>query len=250
VGRTRGRLVVSGRLATTLGSDALAEGEVRHRRENGAHGTRLNETPPREPPSRAAFSETTSWTPSQRIWPAAGQRRAGGPSWVRRDTCPGQLQRGATRPQVLGRGLPYHQLQWAGTHASAGESAGGDDKARTPLHGDKWEADPVAADGRQTTAGRGRTPRLCRPPSAHARATSVANDRERKRPVGARPLLSSKPSAMAARSSLPGRCSPATLHGLQRSRPAQPERCHSERWGVMHAAPFGRRVHAPGSVRG
>jgi hypothetical protein len=32
---------------------------------------------------------------------------------------------------------------------------------------------------------------LCRPPSAHARATSVANDRERKRPVGARPLLRS-----------------------------------------------------------
>jgi hypothetical protein len=46
---------------------------------------RLNETPPREWRSRARFSETTSWTPSQPIWPAAGQRRTAGPSSVRRD---------------------------------------------------------------------------------------------------------------------------------------------------------------------
>jgi hypothetical protein len=45
----------------------------------------LNGTPPREWPSRARFSETGSWTPSQRIWSAAGQRRAAGPGSVRRD---------------------------------------------------------------------------------------------------------------------------------------------------------------------
>jgi hypothetical protein len=46
----------------------------------------FNETPPRERRSRANFSETTSWTPSQRIWPTAGQRRAAGPSSMRRDS--------------------------------------------------------------------------------------------------------------------------------------------------------------------
>jgi hypothetical protein len=45
----------------------------------------MGETPPREWPWRARFSETTSWSLSQRIWPAAGQRRAAGPSSVRRD---------------------------------------------------------------------------------------------------------------------------------------------------------------------
>jgi hypothetical protein len=50
-------------------------------------GQPLSETAPRESPSRATFSETTSWTPSQRIWSAAGQRRAAGPSPMRRDTC-------------------------------------------------------------------------------------------------------------------------------------------------------------------
>jgi hypothetical protein len=45
----------------------------------------FNETAPREWLSWARFSETTSWMPSQRIWPAAGQRRAAGPSLVRRD---------------------------------------------------------------------------------------------------------------------------------------------------------------------
>ena len=68
---------------------------VKRRRENGHRGptsmrqrasrANFNETPPRERPSRAKFSETTSWTPSQRIWPAAGQRRAAGPSSMRRD---------------------------------------------------------------------------------------------------------------------------------------------------------------------
>jgi hypothetical protein len=47
---------------------------------------RLSGTPPREWPSRATFSETTSWTPSQPIWSAAGQRCVAGPSPVRRDT--------------------------------------------------------------------------------------------------------------------------------------------------------------------
>jgi hypothetical protein len=49
----------------------------------------FNETPPRERRSRANFSETTSWTPSQRIWPTAGQRRAAGPSSMRRDSSNG-----------------------------------------------------------------------------------------------------------------------------------------------------------------
>jgi hypothetical protein len=35
---------------------------------------------------RANFSETASWTPSQPIWPAAGQRRAAGPSSMRQDS--------------------------------------------------------------------------------------------------------------------------------------------------------------------
>jgi hypothetical protein len=65
-------------------------------RENGHRGpssmrqcasrANFSETPPRERGSRANFSETTSWTPSQPIWPAAGQRRAAGPSSVRRDS--------------------------------------------------------------------------------------------------------------------------------------------------------------------
>ena len=55
-----------------------------HRRERLPRA-RLNETPPREWPWRARFSETTSGTPSQPIWPAAGQRGEGGPDLVRRD---------------------------------------------------------------------------------------------------------------------------------------------------------------------
>jgi hypothetical protein len=64
-------------------------------RENGHRGptsmrqrasrAKFNETPTRERRSQANFSETTSWTPSQRIWPTAGQRRAAGPSSMRRD---------------------------------------------------------------------------------------------------------------------------------------------------------------------
>jgi hypothetical protein len=45
--------------------------------------TSLNQTPPGEWPPRARFSETISWMPSQRIWSAARQRRAAGPSPVR-----------------------------------------------------------------------------------------------------------------------------------------------------------------------
>jgi hypothetical protein len=66
-----------------------------NRRENGHRGptslrqrasrANFNETPPRERRSRANFIETTSWTPSQRIWPSAGQRRAAGPRSMRRD---------------------------------------------------------------------------------------------------------------------------------------------------------------------
>ena len=32
------------------------------------------------------LTETTSWTPSQRIWSAAGQRRTAGPASVRQDS--------------------------------------------------------------------------------------------------------------------------------------------------------------------
>ena len=41
--------------------------------------------PRREQPPRARFSEATSGTPSQRIWSAAGPRRAAGPSPMRRN---------------------------------------------------------------------------------------------------------------------------------------------------------------------
>jgi hypothetical protein len=34
------------------------------------------------------MDETTSWTPSHPIWPAAGQRGGAGPDLVRQDTCP------------------------------------------------------------------------------------------------------------------------------------------------------------------
>jgi hypothetical protein len=44
------------------------------------------EAPLGEWPRRARFNETTSWTPSQRTWSAAGQRRAARPGPVRRDS--------------------------------------------------------------------------------------------------------------------------------------------------------------------
>jgi hypothetical protein len=49
---------------------------------------RLNETPPRERRSQTRSSETTRWTPSHPIWPAAGQRHAAGPGSMRRRSSP------------------------------------------------------------------------------------------------------------------------------------------------------------------
>jgi hypothetical protein len=46
---------------------------------------RLNETPPREWPSRTRLSETSRWTASHPIWPAAGHHGEPGPHLVRQD---------------------------------------------------------------------------------------------------------------------------------------------------------------------
>ena len=80
-GSTGGRLgrIASCRRIGRSGPDGAGTGAVKP-------SVRLSGTPPREWPSRATFSETTSWTPSQPIWSAAGQRCVAGPSPVRRDT--------------------------------------------------------------------------------------------------------------------------------------------------------------------
>jgi hypothetical protein len=62
---------------------------------------RLNETPPRERPSRARSSETTSWTVSQPMWSAAGQRGEAGPGLVRRDSA--RHRWGGWRPRSGGK---------------------------------------------------------------------------------------------------------------------------------------------------
>jgi hypothetical protein len=59
----------------------------------------------REWPSRASFSETTSRTPSQRTWTAAGQRHAAGPSSVRRDTSLKESGLRLTLVRTLARGV-------------------------------------------------------------------------------------------------------------------------------------------------
>jgi hypothetical protein len=84
-GRVRPGAVVPGDPGEDRGpsiADTLNETAPRERPPRA----RFNETAPREWPSQANFSEITGWTPSPRIWPAAGQRRAAGPSPVRRDT--------------------------------------------------------------------------------------------------------------------------------------------------------------------
>ena len=71
-------------LSVLLGARATGRTFLQNRRRKA----RLGETPQRERRSRANFTETTNWTPSQPIWPAAGQRRAAGPSPMRRDSWP------------------------------------------------------------------------------------------------------------------------------------------------------------------
>jgi hypothetical protein len=99
----------------TGGSEATTTAGDRRRRRRGPQvpqrpgradesiaRARLNETPPREWPPPARFSEADGRTPSQRIWSAAGRRCAAEPSPVRRDTKQEKARSGGrARPSLV-----------------------------------------------------------------------------------------------------------------------------------------------------